>query len=700
MFLLDVRGSGDPAAGSDGMRAAVTPNPLIQQGLRQAQAMHQAGRLADAARLYRSVLGMDGRHATAHHLLGVVLLQSQKPEDALPHLREAARLNPQDVAILGTLGAAQVELGRFDDALATLRQAIRLQPNRLDSHFNLGVALRGLGRGAEAADAYRHGLALQPRDAEAHYALGVIQAEIGRLDDAAASFRRAIEIRRDYPEAEANLARALRDLSQGDPEAVSRGARAQGMQEATRSLAEIQDELRHEPQSPALNRKLGLAFAALGRMGDAVVALKKAAAVAPQDAAIHVDLAGVLVELRRYKEAEAAAAKALALDPDRVEAHLHLGAALQGQDRLEDAAGQFLTASESAPDRPEVHVALAGALTELGLVEEAMQACDKALAIDPGLAAARYRRGRLLLATGAHAAGFADLEYRFAADPAGCRRAAVAAPVWTGEPLEGHSILVHTEQTPSDAIQFARFVPALAETGAKVTLLVAPELKRLLGPLATHAVVTDTAEGRSFDWQVALNSLPLRLGLAEPELLPLPPYLTPDPARVAHWRERIRADGFRVGLAWQGRETAPGGRARAIPLAAFAPLATVPGVRLISLQKRPGAEIRTAGPAMRLETLGAEFDSAPDPYVDVAAAIDTLDLVVTADTEVAHIAGAMGKPVWLALDRVPDWRWGLSDVTSPWYPTMGIVRQQATGDWDTVFAGMARALAREVAERG
>jgi tetratricopeptide (TPR) repeat protein len=682
------------------MKPATAANPLVQQGLRQAHAMHEAGRLADAVRLYRSVLGMDARNATAHHLLGAVLLQLQQPDAALGHLVEAARLQPQSAEILGLLGAAQLDLGRFEDALATLRQAIRLQPSRAEAHYNLGIALRGLGRLPEAVDAYRHGLALQPRQAEAHHALGVIQAELGRLDEAAASFRRAVDIRQDYPEAEANLARALRGLSGAQAEATAHGARAEGRQDAARQLADIQEALRSEPQSAALNRQLGLAFATLGRLGEAVVALKKAASLAPQDAGVQIDLSGVFLELRRFKEAEAAATKALALDPDRVDAHLRLGAALQGQDRLEDAAGQFLTACEARPDRPETHVALSGALADLGLAEEALQACDKALAIDPGLASARYRRALLLLASGDWAQGFADFESRFGADPAVFRHAAVAAPVWSGEPIEGQRVLVHAERSAGDVIQFARFLPALAAAGARVSLLVPPDMKHLLAPVAAGAELLDDVEGRSFDFQVGLMSLPLRLGLTSADRLPSEPYLRADPDRVAHWGRRVGDSGFRVGLAWQGRAPGPGGKARSIPLAAFAPLATVPGVRLISLQKRAGAEARAAGAALKLETLGAEYDSNPDPFLDLAAAMESLDLIVAADTEAAHLAGALGRPVWLALDRVPDWRWGLSDVVTPWYPTMGIVRQQTLGDWDTVFAGMARALAREVAERG
>jgi hypothetical protein len=260
--------------------------------------------------------------------------------------------------------------------------------------------------------------------------------------------------------------------------------------------------------------------------------------------------------------------------------------------------------------------------------------------------------------------------------------------------------VVYSEQGMGDAIQFARFLPRLAASGAKVTFLCHPGLLRLFRTLAPEMEVTDLCgPHRRFDFQCALMSLPERFGVALGDLPGNVPYLFAESALVAQWHTRIGDAGFKIGICWQGNPLGKIDKGRSIPLAKYQPLAAVPGVRLISLQKTHGLDQLANLPGgMVVETLG-RFDEDDDAFIDTAAIMQSLDLVITSDTSTAHLAGALGRPTWVAVKHMPDWRWMLERGDSPWYPSMRLFRQPAPGDWYSVFAAMAEALTRASADR-
>jgi hypothetical protein len=264
---------------------------------------------------------------------------------------------------------------------------------------------------------------------------------------------------------------------------------------------------------------------------------------------------------------------------------------------------------------------------------------------------------------------------------------------WRGERIDGRSIVVYSEQGMGDAIQFARFLPRLAATGAKVTFLCHPKLVRLFRPFAaTMEVIGFCDAERRFDFQCALMSLPDRFGVSLGDLPGNVPYLFAEGSLVEQWRSRLGDKGFRVGICWQGNPLGRIDRGRSIPLAKYRALGEVPGVRLISLQKTHGLDQLAYLPTgMRVEALGA-FDEGEDAFIDTAAVMQSLDLIITSDTASAHLAGALGCPTWVALKHIPDWRFMLERSDSPWYPSMRLFRQPAREDWDSVFAAMAGAL--------
>jgi len=410
--------------------------------------------------------------------------------------------------------------------------------------------------------------------------------------------------------------------------------------------------------------------------------IERATALRPTAAAYHASRGHALSDTGQLDAAIAAYQQALRLKPGLADAQNGLGLALRLAGRLEDAADALALAVRHAPNDPQARGNLGGVLKELGRLDEAQSHYRAALARHPQDAILHFNLAVVLLLKGDFTAGWDEYRWRFQAGAA--RIPPCSLPEWHGEPLDRRRLLVRAEQGMGDTIQFCRYLPLLAARGT-VTVEVQPGLQRLLAPLGLPTIAVGDPLP-PFDLYCPLLSLPRILADAPP-----PPYLTAEPDRVARWRARIGTHGRRIGIAWQGNPTAATERGRSIPLQAFLPLAQLPGVRLISLQKHHGLE--QLAPGLPIETLGDDFDLGPDAFVDTAAAMQSLDLVITSDTSIAHLAGALARPVWVALRHVPDWRWMLDRPDSPWYPTMRLFRQQTRGDWGGVFDAMARELA-------
>ena len=267
-------------------------------------------------------------------------------------------------------------------------------------------------------------------------------------------------------------------------------------------------------------------------------------------------------------------------------------------------------------------------------------------------------------------------------------------PVWRGEDVCGKRVVVYEEQGLGDIIQFCRYLALLAEMGAAVTFLLRSRMHALIRSLGQAVRVSDTFPvDETFDYQCALLSLPLAFGTTVENIPARTPYLQADAERIRSWKQKLGDAGFKIGIAWQGSKTGKIDVGRSFALAEFAGVSRIPNIRLISLQKNEGVEqLRDLPEGMTVEDLGENFDSGTDAFVDTAAVMANLDLVISSDTSAAHLAGALGRPVWLALKHVPDWRWMLDRTDSPWYPTMRLFRQRTRGDWNGVFADIEMAL--------
>ena len=442
---------------------------------------------------------------------------------------------------------------------------------------------------------------------------------------------------------------------------------------------------------------LGKLLVELRRPVEALEAFDAAITLNPADADTWNGRAGALRELRRLEELLASARRALALRPNFPEAAINCGNALLKLDRMEEALLAYRLASSLRPDYAAAYCGEALALGNLGRYDEALAAFVAAEL--RGNYEAIAGKGCLLLMLGEFERGFEGYEARWLAGRTLADALGTHYHKWGGPGSGQNRVLVLNDHGLGDSIQFSRYLPMMQAAGVEATFVCPAKLHRLLTSKISARLV-ETEPDEPFDAQIAISSLPHAFRTRLDTVPAVVPYLWAEPALAAHWAERIGPDGFKVGIVWQGNPHPEADIARSFPLAAAAPLARLPGVRLISLQKGFGEEQLEALPrGMRIETLGGDFDSGPDAFVDTAAVMAHLDLVVTCDTSIAHLAGALARPVWVALKNAAEWRWMTEREDSLWYPTMRLFRQPTRGAWAEVFDAMAATLSQTLAMR-
>ena len=506
---------------------------------------------------------------------------------------------------------------------------------QLDAALVQGERLHAAGRLPEAEQMYRQILAAEPRHPDATHMLGVLALQSGHPDAALDLFDGSIAVK---------------------------------------------------PLVSAYHTHRAHALLALGRPLEAVAACRIALRTTSKNAEAYQVLGHAHTDALQPGEALRAYREAARLKPDLPDLFNNLGTALRNIGALEEAEQRLLEAMRRAPGDFGVPLNLSSVLKELGKTADSEALLRDAIRRRPTDPVLLYNMALLLLLTGRDAEAWPGWEQRFAARAVPDR--GMQQPQWNGEPLNGRTLLVYAEQGLGDTIQFCRFLPGLS---GKIVFEAPPRLRRLLSTLPGGPPMILPGDKVAADVVCPLMSIPARTGAAIPARFP---YLSAEPDRVTRWRARIGPGGLKIGIAWQGNPARTEDRGRSIPLREFAPLAAVPGVRLISLQKNDGTQQLEDAPST--ETLGPDFDAGPDGFLDTAAAMMGLDIIVTSDTSIAHLAGALGRPVWVALRKVPDWRWQLGRDDSPWYPTMRLFRQTERDEWGPVFAAMAAAAYAEI----
>jgi tetratricopeptide (TPR) repeat protein len=451
--------------------------------------------------------------------------------------------------------------------------------------------------------------------------------------------------------------------------------------------------LRLQPDLAEAHDNLGNALKERGELEEAVACYRQALRLKPDLAEAHSNLGSAFQGQGKLEEAVACYRQALRLKPDLAEAHNNLGGALKDLGELEEAMACCRQALRLRPDYAEAHIILGSALQDRGELDEAMACFQQALRLKPDYPDAHLNRALTWLRRGDFERGWPEFEWRWK-----CKESLpppFRQPLWDGSPLEGRSILLHPEQGLGDTLQFIRYAPLVQRRGGRVIVACQRPLVRLLAscPGIAELVAREDAPP-GFEVHAPLLSLPRLLGTTLASIPGEVPYLRADETLVEHWRRELSPiRGLKVGIAWQGNPKYRGDRHRSLRLAQFAPLSRLAGVRLFSLQKCAGAEqLRAVAGRFDVTDLGGRLDEQTGAFMDTAAVMKNLDLVITSDSALAHLAGALGVPVWVALPYASDWRWLLEREDSPWYPTMRLFRQSRWGDWDGVFDRIAAAV--------
>lgn len=564
-----------------------------------------------------------------------------------------------------------------------------LTPRQIEALLQQAVALQQNGALAEAEEMYRELLAARPRHFDALQLLGALMLQQVRLEEGAAQLQRALEIDAKQPALHSNLSYALNAL-----------------QRPTEALASANRALALQPRfADALNNH-GTALASLERPHDALTSFDKALEVAPQMASAWNNRACTLRDLNRPQDALASCERAIELQPAYAQAWSNRANALSDLDHAADARASYLQALRIAPDFADAWNNLGLTLIDLGEHAAALAAFERALELNPNDVECRWNRSNCLLRMGRLAEGWPEYEVRWQRRWIGARPRAFAQPLWLGDfPLEGKTILLHAEQGLGDTLQFCRYATQVARLGATVLLEVPAPLTRLLQNLeGVGQVIEEGAPLPDFDCHCPLLSLPLALRTTVESIPAAASYLQASPADLARWTQRIgpREPGsLRVGLVWAGGdrphvpELRRTDRRRSLRLETFAPLLNLPQVRFYSVQKGEAAQQAVSLNA-QLSAAQQIIDFTDDiaDFADTAALIEQLDLLISVDTSTAHLAGALGKPVWIANRVDTCWRWLLERDDSPWYRSATLFRQQRLGQWDDVIEALADALAK------
>lgn len=561
--------------------------------------------------------------------------------------RAMLEIDPQCAQALHLLGLMAQQAGQHREAIQLIGAALALDPDEPDTLNNLAGSYLILGELQPAMDCYQRLVELRPDSARAHYCFGVAQELLERFDAAKDSYRRAVALQPDSAEFHCGLARDLYQC--GDPQAA--------VESYERALA-------LDPNRYDIHNGLGLALTDLGQYEAAAEVLRKGRTLQPDCAKIYASL-GYLFDCKGdLTSAADAYRRAIKLDPTLVSAHCQLGLVLFGLGELAEATECFL----------------------------------RVRTLDPDSADATFYLATIHLLQGHLEIGWSEYESRWQTAAGRRQRWTFSQPQWKGEPLKDERILIYAEQGLGDTLNFVRYVPLVAARGGQVILEVQPRLRRLLS--ATEGAWQVLSRGDTlpdFTWQCPLMSLPLAFAT---ELSTIPakiPYVHPHPALVEKWRERLPGETLRVGVAFAGSPDQGLDRWRSIPLAQIAPLTNLEGTTFYSLQMGASAEqIKQLDPPARLVDLRDEQED----FSDTAAIVANLDLVISVDTSVAHLAGSMGKPVWILLHNAPDWRWLLEREDSPWYPTARLFRQSTHGNWQDVVTRLERELRKLLAAPG
>lgn len=643
------------------------PSNEITTLLKQAAILQQQDKLQDAFELYQRSLDLEPDNFDALHAIGVLCGQAGRLEEALKFFSAASTVQPTNSRVYFNLGKVLSMQGRLDDALASYDMALSLKPDFAEAHNNRGNLLKDLKRYEEAIASYGKAIACRPDYANAYNNLGAIQILTQRYDMAVASYDALLALRPDDWEAHNSRATAFKALGRHEE-----------------ALAGYNKVIAFNAASADAHHKRAVELEALKRFDEALAAYDTSITLKPDFAESHSNRGNILRELRRYDEALIAYSRAIALKPGSAAIYNNQGNLLMEMGRRQEALVCFEKANALKPDMAEIYNNQGNLFLELGRHQEALICFEKSIALKPDSAEAHFNKSALLLLLGRYQEAWPLYEWRWKTGKKKDFARNFRQPLWLNDtPLEGRTILLHAEQGLGDTIQFARFIPLVEALGAKVIVEAPATLIPLLRTLKGAITLVESGSALpKFDCHCPLMSLPLAFRITIDTIPVQIPYLFADPRKQAVWRERLgQKNRPRVGLAWSGFTRHINDRHRSMVLRTLVSLLQL-DYEFHSLHKEIRAEDRAS--LAELPQIHIHTDELHD-FSDTAALVAELDMVISVDTSVAHLAGALGKPLWLLLAYAVDYRWLTERSDSPWYPTARLFRQERIGNWYTVI---------------
>jgi tetratricopeptide (TPR) repeat protein len=657
----------------------------IQQAYELAITHHQAGRFVDAEQLCRQILSQQPDYLDAQHLLGVLAYHSGRQDVALQLLGQVIRAAPNAPDPYVNLGVVYMALGRRDQAIAAYDRALELSPGLPSANNNLGNALMEAGEFDHAIECFEKALSAQPDWAEVIGRIGNALYRKGQIDDAIVHYRRALAIQPQLAEFHNNLGNALYKKERVHDAMVS-----------------YQRAITLNPGLADAYNNLGTVHFDRGELEEAYSCYQRALAIRPNFIDAANNLADVFQKRGQIDQAISCLRQAMSINPNFADTYNNLGRMLVEKNLLDEALGFFNQAYTRRANYVEAVTNIANVMYRKNRLDDAIAYSRQALNIQPDYASAHWNMGLSLLCKGRFHEGWKEFAWRSQVKELRGIHRQFLQPMWDGRNLNGQTLLLHSEQGFGDTIQFIRYLPKVTARGARVIVDCRPELIELMKQnFQADQWITRNDPLPAFDLQCPLMSLPMVLGTTLANIPSEVPYIVADAGKTAMWKERLKGQvGLKVGMVWAGLPEHDNDRNRSLPFQLLEPLLAIVGITFISLQKGKAAAQMNQSRSKSNASLGNMIDWTSDlgDFSDTAALLANLDLVVTVDTAMAHLAGAMGKPVWVLLPFSPDWRWMLDRDDSPWYPTMRLLRQRQLGDWNDPIQQASAALQNLLAQ--
>ncbi|MEG3839478.1 tetratricopeptide repeat protein, partial [Microcoleus sp. herbarium14] len=662
------------------LASAFVPSDSADAEFRSGRDLQQQNQFAGAIECYERALRIEPNYAAAHSNLGVVKQHTGRLTEAIAHYRQALEIDRNLAETASNLGSALAEAGETEEAIAEYERALSLNPNCAEALINLGLLREEQGDVAEAVRCYEQAIQVNPNCAAAYLNLGIALFEEGseagaNNDRAIANYQRAIDLDPNYFDALHNLAYA----------SIRQGKIADAIAYYDRALA-------LQPDLAQTDLAFGSWLSNQDQLDEAKAFCQQAIQKLPASAIARCNLAIVLYKQGQIEDAIACYQEALSLKPDFPEALNNLGKAFEAAGKMAEAIDCYRRAIELKPGYLNPLNSLGIALHSIGEFAGAVTCYSQAVKFNVANPESHLNLALALLMAGDFGRGFSEYEWRLLIEPKQYPSHNFQQPLWDGQDLQGKTILLCPEQGLGDAIQFIRYADLVKQKGGRVIVWCLPHLQRLFAQVAgIDQLIVNPEDAPDFAVRAQLMSLP---HLLETTLETIPakvPYLAPPPGLKFTLSQTAN---LKVGIVWSGNPQNSHNKVRSLPLKLLRKLLDIPGAEFYSLQKEMTAEERALLEQMPVTDLSSNLRD----MADTAAAISALDLVISVDTSVAHLAGALGKSVWILLCFVPDWRWMLQREDSPWYPTARLWSQSAATDWEGVLERVILALRERVCE--